>query len=905
MVDVDVLQSGSFDQSWIENQAQLVVSKLSGGNNSDYTLLTLIESLGPVLTNTSTSIRHGGLSLVTLVIDNPNSKLHAEDVGLLTLFYLDRLRDHHSLLPTTLQGLSSLAKCPELSFEHIEKLLNGIFTEVMVQQQVVKDRSLVFTMLIGLLKDRLEDIKLLSTQFTIGFLQAFEGEKDPRNLLLIFSSVGHMLDILSISHLAEDVFESLAVYFPVDFTPPSGLVGSVTKAQLVEELRNGLSHPSLAEWTVGLLLEKLESDLESAKIDSLETMLLLIRRCERTDDGRREIWAREVEGVWAALKRESMGIRLQPSKEVINLSGEVVKELSKLLGTIGSLSTPEQDLAWSRWSGRVWDDCRCHLDKPNTRLMSLAGGVLAQVASSGQRQAKEMLLLALPSLFEAWEKNTGVQARGSVLEVSGYLLHACASTGLTLETELLDKMFAAFILSISAGGDDAVKASVGLSKAAGILSKKQQSELANVLLKRIQLGEIGMGTALAALAFWNKDLIQSVAIPQLYEMKEFGFEAICRLWEAGFFSFSAGVLIEKLVDDSLTVESKETVLNHLSTYSLSEEDKTNLNTDEILCMLISWKGCKEETKMRTVLQTFAEILKVEHCKSVCSSLMELDLTENMCTISAVVSSVSSEILLHWENLIDGIIDLKLDTDEAWMLKTSIVNKCPKLAEKIIVPEDYVGWICIGLARRGDDFATPWLQKLVVQLDSPGEQGKRAASMIGKLLDKCWWRHAISGILFKQRVWSYLYPALSEKPDLGENHLSALVSLVPFLPQQILLRCLPTLLPTIVKALSLSTTSHAALSCLNDISKSSPDLLNSHLVEIVHRCLELSQNAALNERILSLNVLASCTKIEGPTAVQLASKVKRDLSIPLKDRKRVVRVEAARARNMWFLVTQPS
>ena len=265
MVDLPTLLSGSYDQSWLESQAQLVCSKLTTTTSPLYTVVSLIESLGPALTHATTSIRHGGLNIITLVLDNPSTQLHQEDAGLLTMFYTDRLRDHHSLLPSTIQGLAALARCQNLSYEHLERMLNSVFSEVMVQQQVVRDRSMVFTMLARLLRDRLEDIKSLATQFTIGYLLAFEGEKDPRNLLLIFSTVSSMLAILPISHLAEDVFESLAVYFPVDFTPPSGLVGSVTKQQLVEGLRQGLAHPRLAEWTIGLLSEKLESDLESAK----------------------------------------------------------------------------------------------------------------------------------------------------------------------------------------------------------------------------------------------------------------------------------------------------------------------------------------------------------------------------------------------------------------------------------------------------------------------------------------------------------------------------------------------------------------------------------------------------------------------------------------------------------------
>lgn len=98
---------------------------------------------------------------------------------------------------------------------------------------------------------------------------------------------------LPIFYLAEDVFESRSVYFPVHFTPPCGLVGSVTKQLLVEGPRQRLAHPWLAQWIFGLLL----NDLESAKVDSLQTLLELFNRCGEREGGRREICVREVEGV--------------------------------------------------------------------------------------------------------------------------------------------------------------------------------------------------------------------------------------------------------------------------------------------------------------------------------------------------------------------------------------------------------------------------------------------------------------------------------------------------------------------------------------------------------------------------------------------------------------------------------
>ena len=51
--------------------------------------------------------------------------------------------------------------------------------------------------------------------YRMHLIQAGEGEKDPRNLALIFRCTAFILDNLNVHHLAEDIFESLAVYFPI------------------------------------------------------------------------------------------------------------------------------------------------------------------------------------------------------------------------------------------------------------------------------------------------------------------------------------------------------------------------------------------------------------------------------------------------------------------------------------------------------------------------------------------------------------------------------------------------------------------------------------------------------------------------------------------------------------------
>jgi len=61
----------------------------------------------------------------------------------------------------------------------------------------------------------------MSTDFVVNFLQAIDGEKDPRNLLLLFQIIPKVIDSFDLGPFIEDFYEVLACYFPIDFTPVS------------------------------------------------------------------------------------------------------------------------------------------------------------------------------------------------------------------------------------------------------------------------------------------------------------------------------------------------------------------------------------------------------------------------------------------------------------------------------------------------------------------------------------------------------------------------------------------------------------------------------------------------------------------------------------------------------------
>lgn len=55
----------------------------------------------------------------------------------------------------------------------------------------------------------------------MNFLQSMDGEKDPRNLLLLFRIIPTVIANFKLDPFIEDFYEILSCYFPIDFNPVS------------------------------------------------------------------------------------------------------------------------------------------------------------------------------------------------------------------------------------------------------------------------------------------------------------------------------------------------------------------------------------------------------------------------------------------------------------------------------------------------------------------------------------------------------------------------------------------------------------------------------------------------------------------------------------------------------------
>ena len=784
----------------------------------------------------------------------------------------------------------------------------------MVQQQVVRDRSTVFLTLSRLLSHKLELVRPLATLYTLTLVQAGDGETDPRNLLLLFTTKLRLLQSLEVRHHAEEVFESLAAYFPVDFTPPPGTVASVTKEQLQVALRAALCHPGLAEWTLGLVMEKLDSDLEAAKLDSLETLTQLASECEGVRGEVLATWLQQLEAVWAGLKAELLGVRLQSSSQLAERGGEAVTSISRLVGGApgSGLDTTERAECWARWWRLVWADTRPVLAQPGTRLVASAGLVLARVIASGRAQAEVVLEQLLPVMTRMLDQAPA--SMEAAVRVVGQLLAAASDQQVEVSSEgearpTLDTIFTRLLSSLQAGDSEAA---LWLARAARLWTDRQRGELATSLVAAVREGRGELGPALAQLvAVENRSRMESEVLRPLVSLATpASLETLAAVWAVpGLYSLTLPSLMEVLVTSEDT-EARVRVVARLAAHRITAEDTATLEaaapaavTTLLTRVCPDWPPSHQE-HMVTLLSSLASSLTVASWPpDLLGTSQEVSVYQ-----ASVVASVPGEVVASWPR--DIVTRLAAaDTDHCWRCLASVVNKRPNLAPVVDTATwPGLGWVAVGLVKRGDGSAGPWLARLVAALDTEAA----AVAMVTRTLASPWWPHPSLGLLHKQRAWSQLLPLLSGA-GASSRHVSALLLCLPHLPPPLLASSLPAVLPRVVSGLGQPDTCHAALTCLDTMMRrDTAAVAASHLTEVVHHCLAIScqppsssPGSSVECRVLALGVLAHCSQLEGATSVQLAAKVTRDLRTVLADRKRLVRLEAAKTRNRWFLVTQPS
>ncbi|OAF59245.2 hypothetical protein VC83_04470 [Pseudogymnoascus destructans] len=282
----------------------------------------------------------------------------------------------------------------------------------------VMTRFEVYNLLNELLSVRRDTMKETGVDFINILIELSASERDPRNLMLIFSMVEVILaewDIDDIDNLKEDLYDMLSRYFPITFSAKKSDPASIDPPELVVRLRKCFAaYSGFAPSIFPNLIQRLDDPNRlNAKADVLLTMKACIERYHPTTVSK---WSSPL---WDALKYE-----------IFNSSDD--SQAPKALDVLGAIATRlSGDLVIQNLVGTVLqeyvtaivDECMTRLRENGPKYSASAGAIMASIIAASPFAYHLVMRAALPELLKEFGgRDASVADKRAVVETINLLL---------------------------------------------------------------------------------------------------------------------------------------------------------------------------------------------------------------------------------------------------------------------------------------------------------------------------------------------------------------------------------------------------------------------------------------------------------------------------------------------------
>lgn len=500
--------------------------------NRKLNILKLVEELGPYLISTDVNLRCRGTSAFTKVLQNlPENFLSEKELSFIAVFFSDRLKDHHSVIPAVLHGILIMVKMKNLPSDASVLLATSLFRNVVCYTQVQSDRLIYYQILHTLITERSKDLQIISSEFVHGVISAMDGERDPRNLMFLFRMLPEFLTFFPLGQLTEDTFEVIGCYFPVDFNPAGNDTQAITREDLANALLGCLTAtPEFGEFCIPLISEKLDSDLRQAKIDSL---VLLREGCS--------VWKKETlnkycRELWPLIRKEL----LPPADaQLQELSCSALKALLAKLPNTGTVNLVN-DIIFG---------CEGLLTDTQLSLFEPASKLLLTAAQASELSCISIVSKVFPFLLSLQKVNSNSD---SVIVIDALILflEVCLEKNLDLFSEgsalsdVWSDIVQVFICGIHNNNIEVRKSSFhAFAVLASKIDTVVTSQLCSILLTSV-VSEKAVNVrkevmeCLRALARKNTREVESIIMPQLIidkdeemnlQVQRWRYETLCSL----------------------------------------------------------------------------------------------------------------------------------------------------------------------------------------------------------------------------------------------------------------------------------------------------------------------------------------------------------------------------------------
>ncbi|KAL1954687.1 hypothetical protein VTO42DRAFT_791 [Malbranchea cinnamomea] len=371
--------------------------------NKETTLIDVVQSLGEYINDEDAIIRGKAVSYLTAVLKAlPPKFLSRQQIQVLATFYCDRIEDGGAI-----SGLDSLQSLDRFNKEMAIMTVRALFQHASrLQARSQSQRFQTLQLLNGLMLNHRAALKELGDESLVGIVDLVSGERDPRNLMLIFSILRVIMVEWDISNHVQDLFDSVYNYFPITFRPPPNDPYGITAQDLKDRLQSCIaSTPLFAPHAFPSLLDKLDSTSFNVKKDALNAIGACVDSYDPSTLTRYSL------SIWDCLKFEILNAQDEVLAEE---SLRVLTALAKRLSELTHYASKQSPL--SQFLKPITNECNEKLREPLQKQAKPARQIIKSLSGASAAAFTFVVQAVVGPLLTIYQDSDGVAKQRELLE---------------------------------------------------------------------------------------------------------------------------------------------------------------------------------------------------------------------------------------------------------------------------------------------------------------------------------------------------------------------------------------------------------------------------------------------------------------------------------------------------------
>lgn len=375
-----------------------------GLESKQLTLIEAVQSLGEYINDEDATIRARVIDYLSQVIGQLSPTfLSRQQIQVLCQFLCDRIEDGGAV--GGLRKLQALEKFNKNMAAMTFRAMLEHFQDLQIRPQA--QRLQILELLNDLMLKHRNALKELGSESIVGIADLVSGEKDPRNLMVIFSVLKVVMVEWDISGHAETLFDSVFCYFPITFRPPPDDPYGITAQELKSRLRDCIAASGyFAPYAFPQLIDKLDSTSPNVKKDVLQTITACALSYGTTTVSSYSTT------LWDSLKFEILNVQEE------DLAEEALVSLQAIAISLGrGLDSTDPKTPLARYLRPITKECNEQLQEPQHKQARPAGQILSALGIASPVAFFLIVKAVVPSLLTLYQDADSIAKQRALLEV--------------------------------------------------------------------------------------------------------------------------------------------------------------------------------------------------------------------------------------------------------------------------------------------------------------------------------------------------------------------------------------------------------------------------------------------------------------------------------------------------------